>query len=233
MKKYILIVIVGIIAIIPTFLFLYKPNLAFAIAYKAHLIKDPIYIANHYQNSLIYHKSQDPFVAKGSTIFIGDSIVQGLLTNRIVQHSVNYGIGGDSTHGLLNRIDLYKSIGDAKHVVIHIGINDLKKYTIDESLRNYENILNKIGHKRVILVSVLPVSKKFIEKNSDYSSEKIFKINQEIEFLAEQHQVVYANISPNFSDAEGHLKQEVDIGDGIHLSTEGYKLYIQSLKAQL
>lgn len=214
----------------PTFIFLYKPNLAFAIAYKLHLIKDPIYIANHYQNSIVYHKSQDPFVDDGSIIFIGDSIVQGMLTSHVAHPSVNYGIGGDSTKGVLERMDFYKSIDNAKYVVIHVGINDLKKYSIGESIENYENILKKIKHKRVIVVSVLPVSNKFIQNNSDYSLERLSHFNQEIKFLAEKYSVSFFDMHKYFSDQNGYLKQIYDSGDGIHLNTAGYRAYIDSIK---
>jgi type II secretory pathway component PulC len=74
-------------------------------------------------------------------------------------------------------------------MVIHVGINDLKKYSIGESIENYENILKKIKHKRVIVVSVLPVSNKFIQNNSDYSLERLSHFNQEIKFLAENIQL--------------------------------------------
>ncbi|NAR55593.1 hypothetical protein GPS59_16975 [Acinetobacter haemolyticus] len=228
MKKCVLIIVVGIISLVPTYLFLYKPNLSFLLAYKLNLIEHPVYISNHYQNSLFYHKTQDPFVKSGSNVFIGDSIVQGLLTSSVSDSSVNYGIGGDTTYGVLNRIDLYKSLSSAKNVVIHVGINDLKKYSIDESIKNYENILVKIGHKRVFVVSILPVSSKFIEDNNDFSSEKISQFNEKIKNLAENYSVGYFDMHSYYADQDGYLKNQYDSGDGIHLNTVGYTGRIQT-----
>ena len=39
----------------------------------------------------------DSLVPVGATVFIGDSITQGLATSAVVPLSVNYGIGGDTT----------------------------------------------------------------------------------------------------------------------------------------
>ena len=84
-------------------------------------------ITKHYTRMMMYHERMDSSIPTGSVIFIGDSITQGLATSAISQLSVNYGIGSDTTLGVIERLDTYHSINTAKAVVIAIGINDIKR----------------------------------------------------------------------------------------------------------
>lgn len=78
----------------------------------------------HYHRMLEYHKRMDGNVLTGSVIFFGDSITQGLCVSAVASHSVNYGIGSDTTFGVLERLKYYRSINRADVVVISIGVND-------------------------------------------------------------------------------------------------------------
>lgn len=85
-----------------------------------------------------------------SIIMIGDSITDGaewyeLLKNNEVQ---NRGIGGDTTNGVLDRLDtINKSI---KKAFIMIGINDIAGYKeVDEIYNNYTKILENL-EKRIL-----------------------------------------------------------------------------------
>ena len=58
----------------------------------------------------------DGLIPEGATIFIGDSITQGLATSAVSNQSVNYGIGSDTTLGVLKRLPYYNSMNSAKAV---------------------------------------------------------------------------------------------------------------------
>jgi len=77
-----------------------------------------------YDALLPYHKRMDGSVPNKSVVFIGDSMVQALVTSAIANHTVNYGIGGDTIGGLTNRIPLYESMDSARAIVISVGVND-------------------------------------------------------------------------------------------------------------
>ena len=87
---------------------------------------------------------------KFSIVMIGDSITDGaewyeLLKNNEVQ---NRGIGGDTTKGILDRLDtINKSI---KKAFIMIGINDIAGYKrVDEIYNNYIKILEDLERKDI------------------------------------------------------------------------------------
>ena len=56
-------------------------------------------------------------------MFLGDSHVQGLAVSSITPNAVNLGIGGNTTVGLIQRLQNLKSLQLARTVVIAIGYN--------------------------------------------------------------------------------------------------------------
>ena len=112
----------------------------------------------HYHRMLGYHKRMDGNVPDRAVIFIGDSLTQGLCVSAVAVPSVNYGIGSDTTVGVLQRLSEYRSIDRAAAVVIAIGINDLRRRSDAEILDNYETILARIPESIPVIASaVLPV----------------------------------------------------------------------------
>ena len=104
-------------------------------------------------------KGIDPNVPSGSAIFIGDSITQGLCVSAVFTPSVNYGIGSDTTLGVLKRIPKYQSLNRASMVILEVGVNDLKRRKDEEILSNYSSILKLLpSHLSVIISGILPVN---------------------------------------------------------------------------
>jgi len=96
------------------------------------LFKQPNELTPHYHQMVTFHSHMDGNVPDDSVIFIGDSLTQGLCVSAVACPSVNYGIGNDTTLGVLQRISQYESIQRAKVVVIAIGINDWRFQTAKE-----------------------------------------------------------------------------------------------------
>lgn len=83
--------------------------------------------------------------------FLGDSITQSLNVNSVTDRGVNYGIGGDTSLGLLNRLEYYNSLKKADKILVAIGINDfIFNRTSKEIIGNYAKIFE-----------LLPKDKKF------------------------------------------------------------------------
>jgi hypothetical protein len=72
----------------------------------------------HFKRMLTYHKRMDGNIPSGAVIFIGDSITQGLAVSAVYPKSVNYGIGSDTTIGVIKRLSDYKSLSRARAIVI-------------------------------------------------------------------------------------------------------------------
>lgn len=107
---------------------------------------------------LNYHGTIDPLVRDGSVVFIGDSITQGLNTDAVADHSINYGMGSDTTEGVLHRLPVYRSLEHASTVVLAIGVNDLYTRSIDDVIASYQSILKDVpAGPRVMISAVLPV----------------------------------------------------------------------------
>ena len=79
---------------------LWKSNFPQKLGYRFGVITP----GEHSERMLSCHQWMDLIVPAGSVVFIGDSITQGLPVSAIVANGINYGIGGDTTVGVLRRL---------------------------------------------------------------------------------------------------------------------------------
>ena len=175
------------------------------------------------------HLRIDSNLPHQSTIFIGDSITQGLAVSAITSPSVNYGIGHDTTYGVIQRIDKYQSLESAKAVVLAIGYNDLKRRSNDEIIENYQRILKTVPEKPQIIISaILPLDERV---KGVFGNKRIRDINAALNTISKQTpNTKFIDATENLLDASQNLAQDYHEGDGIHLSSEGYKVWINALK---
>ena len=214
---------------------LLKSNFIEKVERKLELYKSPE-LSEYYNEITAYHKRIDGAVPRGAAIFIGDSITQSLATSAVSELSVNYGIGSDTTLGVLNRLPIYESINSInsiKAVVIAIGVNDLARRNNDSIIDNYEDILDYIPKNTKILVSaILPIDERVQSKKS--SNERISKLTSSLKKLTENYEnVVFVDSSNWLKGDDDNLKTEFHSGDGVHLSTAGYEIWISQLRAPL
>ena len=229
--------LVGIHAL--TLLAIWDTDLPYRIDRKLNLgLLNPPEITRFYEDMLGSHLQLDGSVEEGSVIFLGDSLTQGLNVAAISNQSINYGIGMDTTAGLLKRITTYESLEKASIIVIAIGINDLirVKRKPENILENYQKILESLpqpSNKRstVFIQALLPVD----ESASSLSgiNDKILQLNSSLQSLAAAYGAKFINLHASFAESTGNLKQTLHIGDGLHLSSEGYRLWISALKLKL
>ncbi len=187
-------------------------------------------LTSHYHTMVDFHKRVDKNIPNKSTIFIGDSLIQGLAVTAISPKSINFGIGQDTTVGVLKRIPFYNSIAQAKMVVIAIGVNDLKKRNNNEIVKNYLKIINLIPNNIPVLFSaVLPIGES--ANNRIGHNDRIRELNNNLSNICESRQKLhFLNISPLIINANGNLSKNYHIGDGIHLNRSGNEVWIAELK---
>ncbi|MCE5302303.1 MAG: GDSL-type esterase/lipase family protein [Planctomycetaceae bacterium] len=176
------------------------------------------------------HERMDANVPGGSAIFIGDSITQGLCVNAVTIPSVNYGIGSDTTAGVLNRLPKYRSLERASVVIYAIGVNDIRLRDNADILKNYRNILQKTTRDcPIVLSAVLPIDGT-IQQFPAFNS-RIRTLNQELQHLcAADPRCVFVNAGAKLTDQTGNLSKKFHNGDGIHLNCAGYTVWIAALK---
>ena len=186
----------------------------------------------HFNAMLDYHSRMDGNMPDGAVVFIGDSHIQGLCVSAIVPSSVNYGIGGDTTAGVLQRLPNYKSIGRASAVVIAIGINDMKFRSNEEILHNYSAIAGQIPENiPVIFSAVLPIDEEARDDWQGRNQDRIRSLNSELENLTREYEnYFFVDGGALLTDAQGNLADEFHDGDGLHLNSKGNAIWIQQLQ---
>lgn len=186
-------------------------------------------ITPHFKSMLSIHKSAEPDTPDNPILFIGDSHVQGLAVNDLFPNSVNLGIGGDTTVGVLTRLPEYASATKSKMIVLAIGVNDLRRRPNTEIIENYNKIIAQIPTAIPILVNaIIPVDE--IKERWIGYNDRIVEINQQLEKLCSTDSRLYCvDPSPALVDPEGNLADQFHIGDGIHLSALGDKVWMSEL----
>jgi lysophospholipase L1-like esterase len=189
-------------------------------------------ITQHFHRMLRYHKRMDGNVPDGSVVFIGDSITQGLCVSAVACPSVNYGIGSDTTLGVLQRLPDYRSIDRASAVVLAIGINDMKRRSNEEIIENYQSIVGKIPKTTPIVFSaVLPLDEESREEWQGRNQDRTKRLNSSIQRLADtDSRVFFVDAGPLLVDASGNLADKFHDGDGVHLNSQGNAIWINALQ---
>lgn len=151
-------------------------------------------------------------------VFVGDSITAGCEWAEFFPGSVNRGIGGDTTTGVLNRL---QAITDTKprKIFIMIGTNDfVKGRCVPEIVASYKQIINIVKQQspgtKIYVQSVLPVSEKYSKRNND-----IIVLNEELKKLAPTYIDLYSAFLKNQA-----INPKYTV-DGTHLTPEGYLLW--------
>ena len=190
-------------------------------------------ITPHYRQMVKYHRRIDASVAPESTLLIGDSLLQALPTSRLIAPAVNYGIGQDTTLGLLQRLPIYQSMATSETIILLIGINDLFIRDVSETVSNYRRVLERLPEcKRVIAVSLLPVDTQTLPVK--LTNEEIDSFNTQLQTLiTERANTRLMDISQKLKNSKGDLDNRFHIGDGLHLNANGYDVMIAALNTHL
>lgn len=180
-----------------------------------------------------YHERVDGNVPDGAVIFIGDSITQGLAVVAVAPLAVNYGIGKDTTVGVLKRIPLYRSLPRAEVIVLAIGVNDLRERNHDELMANYELILGQMPPEvRLMVCAIHPVDER-VWVEPEFNA-RIEAVNEELEGLCSLFpQSMFVDSRDMLIDGDGQLDARYHVGDGVHFSTAGYEVWIEALQDAL
>lgn len=170
---------------------------------------------------------------KGALVFLGDSITQGWGDN--MRNSfpgvkvANRGISGDTTRGVLIRLEEDVLALDPAGVVLLIGTNDLEEGADPETIAaNLKLILAKMKEHNasmpVVLCQVFPSS-----ASKKRSAEKIKKINElYAAAVKEDQQVTFVETWPLFANAEDDAKSE-EFPDLLHPNAAGYAKWTSAI----
>jgi len=172
---------------------------------------------------------------KGGIVFVGDSITQDYNVSEYFPGKLVYnrGIGGDTTVGLLKRLDESVFDLDPKTVVLLIGTNDLAllKTTPEETASRIGEIVAKIRERqsetKIVLQAVYPVNPKVDPGTvGKRKNEDIRKINGIIRNI---QGIVFVDFTDLIADAEGNFDRKYTV-EGLHMNQDGYAIVTDRLK---
>jgi lysophospholipase L1-like esterase len=181
---------------------------------------------------------------KGGIVFAGDSITEQFNIHELLKSDkpmYNRGIGGETTDGVLEKLnDVVLDLEPSK-VFLLIGTNDLgngKKP--DEVAGNIEVICSRIRgalpRTQLHVLSIYPVNRSVQTKNFGTASvvglrsnEDIRDINLMVREFAVANECYYIDLYSRLVDEEGDLKADYTY-DGLHLNVKGYKVVSQEIQ---
>jgi lysophospholipase L1-like esterase len=185
---------------------------------------DPHYI----HRTSIFREST---VKHGSIVFLGDSITEMCEWQEFFPncHIINRGISGDSSYGVLERLDEVLSLKPAK-IFITIGINDLQRhYDTTEVIFNIRKIIDEIienSGAKIFLQSILPIIESKLSTGIKNST--INFVNKELELFSKSVKIEFINNNKLLADDSGNLRYDLS-SDGLHINGKAYKIWINNI----
>lgn len=172
---------------------------------------------------------------KKDIIFLGDSLIDNnewseMLSNTNVK---NRGIRGDTTTGVLNRLDGITA-GHPSSLFLFIGANDLEAgLSTKEVVRNYRLIIQKINENspstQIIIQGLLPVDE--MKYDGKLKNQQIIALNTELQIVARENKLPYIDLYNVFYTATND--QRHNTYDGIHLNGEAYKKWAKTIESYI
>ncbi len=174
------------------------------------------------------------------SVLAGDSITMWFPTQLLPKDKtwLNQGISGETTDGLLKRLDLFDDT-QPQTIFVMIGINDLIRGVSDEEILNHQQQIIVYLHKahpqsQIVVQSILPHAGEETtwegrDKLLAISNNRIQQLNQQLQAIAAKQGVKYYNLYPLFADKQGNLRTELTT-DGLHLNHQGYLVWETALQ---
>ena len=161
-------------------------------------------------------------VQPGDTVFLGDSITEGGKWHELFPQSNvrNRGIAGDTTTGVLARLDQITN-GQPAQIFLMIGTNDLfggasQADIVANIIRIIEMVHDASPQTDVFVQSILPGGESY--------QERIKSLNSALE-TAIAEKATWVNLYPLFLDEAGTSIDNSLSNDELHLLGQGYLVW--------
>ncbi|MFA0057151.1 SGNH/GDSL hydrolase family protein [Vibrio echinoideorum] len=170
------------------------------------------------------------FSPKADLVVFGDSITEWAPWADIFRDvsMVNRGLAGDTTTGMLRRIDTTLNV-KPKLVCFMAGINDLAQgYSVDHIYQNYVEMLTtwRAQGITVLVQSTLHVGNKLQGLNPQVS-----ELNKRLQAYCEQHDIEFLDV--NRVLAPNQLLSNEYSCDDLHLNAKAYQVWAEVLQPKI
>ena len=216
---------------------------AAVIILSVQLVKD-YQFQEYYDQKVFSYGIQNTNLSKGQVVFIGDSITDLYVLDDhyagLDLACYNRGIGGDTTAGVLKRLQVSVFDLEPSAVVLMIGTNDVDwGVPADTIVENYAKILDRIYEAlpqvQLYCMSIIPQNMQLQEySNLDVAAntQKIMAINPQIQQLAQARGATYLDLFSLLADENNYLIEAYS-DDGLHLNETGLQVWTALLKPYL
>ena len=198
--------------------------------------------SEYYNQKVAAFKEENANFSKGQIVFIGDSITDLYHLDDyyadLDKATYNRGIGGDTTQGVIDRLQVSLYGIAPSEIVLMIGTNDVNwRVSNDQIVKNYKYILDDIKtnlpEAKLFVMSIIPQNYDLtIQTYVDESNRKIRDINPKINELAVSHGYTYLDLYSLVVDDNTRLNQNYS-DDGIHLNEAGFAVWTNLVKPLL
>jgi lysophospholipase L1-like esterase len=144
----------------------------------------------------------------------------------------NFGIAGDTTQGVLFRLQNGEGTGfQPKVVMLMIGTNNASRNTAAEIAEGVTAVVTELRKDfpaaRILLLGIFPRA-----TPDNPVRAKLAEVNATIAKLNDNAHVFYLDIGANFLAADGTIPKSV-MSDGLHPTTHGYEIWAEAVKEPL
>jgi lysophospholipase L1-like esterase len=193
----------------------------------------------YYEQRLnVFYFLQEDVKDKRVIIFAGDSLINTFEWAEYFADSgdaiiLNRGINGDKVDGLLDRFEVtFLTRPNPAKVFIMIGINDIKKnFDLEKFLKKYDTLVEKLlaylPPDKICIHTIFPV------RREDKPPMLIKKVNEHLRAYAQTQGLCYIDLYDKFADSSGQLQEIYAHTDGIHLTPEGYKIWLEAIEPEV
>ncbi|MBL8815531.1 MAG: hypothetical protein JNL58_05845 [Planctomyces sp.] len=182
---------------------------------------------------------------KAELLLLGDSITdfwrndsgpfagKAVLDQHFGQWNIaNFGIAGDTTQGVLYRLQNGEGEGiSPKAVMLMIGTNNTGRNSAEEIAEGIGAVVLQLRksfpNAKILLLGIFPRS-----NANDPVRKTIEQINTSISKLHDGDKVHYLDIGSEFLDAEGNIPSDV-MSDALHPGAKGYEIWATAVKSHL
>ena len=172
-------------------------------------------------------------------IFAGDSLVEYFQWSEYFEDSsnsiiINRGIAGDTINRLTDRFEVtFLTMDNPQKIFIMVGINDIIKadFRMAEFLRKYYLLVDKlllyVSPDRICVQSILPLRRGIVLNT------EIKTVNGHLKSYANEKHICYIDLFDKLVDATGELNDRYSSLGGLHLTAEGYKVWLNEIKPHI
>ena len=186
----------------------------------------------YYRKMTAFHVARLRQLQRPVPWFLGDSHVQRFCSSCYFPGALNLGIGGDTTRGLLARVETAYApwLGRASVFVVLIGANDYKYYAPADTAQYLQRLVDRLGQSAPVLLIVPPYVSRGVARESGQTTRTRVTLHMLNAACAGSSQPCRVVQISDLQDAEGFLPTDMAAVDGKHLNAKAYGRLVAFLR---